>query len=239
MDFTNSILIGLLVAFVFLAIQYGHTAQKKEGFKKILDDGRDLFASAPGFIMPESLMKDLPEAIDALRTNLINDETVHKMAVGFVGIFPAVLVATNKRVFRIYKGKKMTSVFFYTDLYSAKYCEISDILQQEKTFFSCIKIKPKNGDDIVVDKILDKKELDSFVQFVKSILEPQADISKEYTNINNDITLRIGRNGEDLGDMPIKKVKMLLASGHLAMTDLYWDHQLNEWIPLSCSALVE
>jgi hypothetical protein len=239
MDFTTIILIGLVIGFVFLAIQYGNTEQKKEGFKKILEGGQDLFSSAPGFSMPESLLKDFPEAIETLRSNLNSSEVVHKMVVGFVGIFPAVLVATNKRVFRINKGKKMTSPFLHTDIFAMGYEDISNVLQQEKTFFSCIKIKPKNGSDIEIDKIMDKNEIDPFISFVKKALEPRVDASREAPNINTDQMLRIGKNGEDLGEMPIKKVKMLLAAGHLTMTDLYWDHQLKKWIPLSCNDLID
>jgi hypothetical protein len=233
MDWTTFLLIGLGIGFFLILIQHGQTVEKKEGFKKILEGGQTLFASAPGFSMPESLMKDLPEAIEALRTNLDSDEAVHKMVIGFVGIFPAVLVATNDRVFRIYKGKKITSAFLTTNVFAVNYSEISNIIQQEKTFFSCIKIKPKNGEEVVIDKIFDKNEINPFISFVKKAITTQEN-AKESPIVNNDMVLRIGKNGEDLGDMPIKKVKMLLASGHLSLTDLYWDNQLNEWIPLSC-----
>ena len=233
MDWTTTILIGLGIGFFLMLIQHGQTHEKKEGFKKILDDGQKLFASAPGFSMPDSLMKDLPEAIEALRTNLDAGEAVHRMVIGFVGIFPAVLVATNNRIFRIYKGKKITSAFLHTDIFVANYCDISNVLQQEKTLFSSIKIKQKQGEDVIIDKIFDKNEIMPFISFVKNALETQQNASKESPMANNDGVLRIGKDGEDLGEMPIKKVKMLLASGHLSLTDLYWDHQLNEWIPLS------
>jgi hypothetical protein len=238
MDWTTVFLIGLGIGFFLMLIQYGQTVEKKEGFKKILEGGQTLFASASGFSMPESLMKDLPEAIEALRTNLNNGEAVHKMVVGFVGIFPAVLVATNDRVFRIYKGKKITSAFLTTNVFAVNYSEISNIIQQEKTFFSCIKIKPKNGEEIEIDKIFDKNEINPFILFVRNSVDSLSSGLNNAPQINNDQILRIGKNGEDLGDMPIKKVKMLLASGHLSLTDLYWDYQLNEWIPLSCCDVV-
>lgn len=233
MDWTTVLLIGLGIGFFLMLIQHGQTVEKKEGFKKILEGGQTLFASAPGFSMPESLMKDLPEAIEALRTNLDNGEAVHKMVIGFVGIFPAVLVATNNRVFRIYKGKKITSAFLTTNVFAVNYSEISNIIQQEKTFFSCIKIKPKNGDEIEIDKIFDKNEINPFILFVRNSVDSLNSRLNNSPQINNDQMLRIGKDGVDLGEMPIKKIKILMNSGHLSANDVYWDYQLNNWIPLS------
>jgi hypothetical protein len=227
---------GLLIVAVFLIIQFGFSNSKRERIRKFLSEEPDLFPTSPEFSMPEPLMNELPESVEVLRSKLDNGETVHRMMFGFYGNGPAVLVATNKRVFRIYR-KNLSATFVQTHVFSINYCEISSIIQQESNILlPWIKIKPINGDDIIIDKISDFKHIDPFLSFVNESIKLSK--SSEISNLNTDQLLRIGKDGEDLGEMPIKKVKMLLTSGHLTLTDLYWDYQLNEWIPLSsCDAV--
>ena len=44
--------------------------------------------------------------------------------------------------------------------------------------------------------------------------------------------LRIGRGDQDLGDMPIEKVKTMLRSGELSGSDFFYDFDSGEWLPL-------
>jgi hypothetical protein len=68
---------------------------------------------------------------------------------------------------------------------------------------------------------------------VQKQLENQIKPTNESVDPSKSQILRIGKNGEDVGEMTVKKVKLLLAAGQLEITDFYWDEQLNEWIQLS------
>ena len=45
-------------------------------------------------------------------------------------------------------------------------------------------------------------------------------------------TLRIGRNGEDLGELSLGIVREMLSSDQLSTLDFYFDVEKNDWIPL-------
>ena len=49
-----------------------------------------------------------------------------------------------------------------------------------------------------------------------------------------EISLRIARNGQDLGEMKLGVVKSMLSDGKLAPEDFYLDSTSNEWVPLEC-----
>lgn len=45
-------------------------------------------------------------------------------------------------------------------------------------------------------------------------------------------TMRVAKNGQDLGDMDIPKIKLMLRSGELTLQDYYFDRDSNDWMPL-------
>lgn len=48
-------------------------------------------------------------------------------------------------------------------------------------------------------------------------------------------TLRIAKDGQDLGEIDIPKIKMMLQSGQLTTQDFYFDLDANEWMTLDCN----
>ena len=45
-------------------------------------------------------------------------------------------------------------------------------------------------------------------------------------------TIRIAKDGNDLGDMDIPKVKLMLLKGELSQQDYYFDAAINNWLPI-------
>jgi|APLak6261666328_1056055.scaffolds.fasta_scaffold01140_6 hypothetical protein len=45
-------------------------------------------------------------------------------------------------------------------------------------------------------------------------------------------TYLIAKDGEELGEMTVSKVKLLLKSGHLTKLDYFFDPQVNDWLML-------
>jgi hypothetical protein len=235
MDF-SIIEYGIIWAGIFLLIKILLSDNNKKRIRMFWSGEPDFFPTSPEFSMPAPLLNEIPEIVEVLRSKLNNGESVHRMLFGVLGNGPAALVATDKRVFRIYR-KNLTFAFVQTHFFAINYCDISNIIQLESNMvFSSVKIKPKNGEDIVIDKIFESKHIDPFIIFVTNSIRLEK--SDESPELNTDQMLRIGKNGEDLGEMPIKKVKKLIDSGHLSRKDLYWDNQSSQWIPLSCSDLI-
>ncbi|WP_341327253.1 hypothetical protein [Methylotuvimicrobium sp. KM2] len=47
-------------------------------------------------------------------------------------------------------------------------------------------------------------------------------------------TYRIAKNGKEMGEMSVSKLKLLLKSGHLTTEDYFFDTQVNDWLQLEC-----
>jgi len=50
--------------------------------------------------------------------------------------------------------------------------------------------------------------------------------------INQQITLRIAKDGSDMGDVEISAVRQMVQTGVLQPTDYYFDYEKNEWLQL-------
>jgi len=49
------------------------------------------------------------------------------------------------------------------------------------------------------------------------------------------LLLRIAKNGQDLGDIELSRVKGMLRNNSLSLQDYYFDVDANEWMPLDCN----
>ncbi len=47
-------------------------------------------------------------------------------------------------------------------------------------------------------------------------------------------TVRIAKDGHDLGDIDIPKVKLMLRIGELSLQDYYFDAECNDWLTIEC-----
>jgi len=54
-----------------------------------------------------------------------------------------------------------------------------------------------------------------------------------HQQINEQIFLRIAKDGSDIGDVEITQVRQLVKTGQLQPTDYYFDYEKNDWLPLS------
>jgi len=228
----------LIAVFFVVFVKMVITNAKAESLKKEAK-GEKLFNTSPEITIPENLVNEFPEAIQIIRSNLDGSEFVHQIAEGIANLAPAVLVATNKRILRINKSKiKLFQLSQKTLVKTLNYSEISNVLIIKKALFSIVTIIPKNGENVELS-IFNGYLAEAFSEFVKGQLENSVNPINDTSTQPETQMLRIGRNGEDIGEMTAKKVKLLLKSGQLELTDFYWDKQLNEWIPLSsCEAII-
>lgn len=54
-----------------------------------------------------------------------------------------------------------------------------------------------------------------------------------HQQINQQIILRIAKDGADIGDFEITQVRQLVQTGQLQPTDYYYDYEKNDWVQLN------
>jgi hypothetical protein len=237
MSFLELIQYGAMIGLFLGLLQFIISKGKTEALKSEASGG-DYFATRQGLIIPGNLVNDFPEAIEVIRSNLASDEIVHQILQGSIGLYAAVFIATNKRVFRINKtNKSILRVTYPTEVKVFNYSDLSNLIYIKNATISSVKIITKSGHEFEI-KVLNSYFGDLFSEFVKEQLENQIKHVNKPADLSITRMLRIGKNGEDLGEMTVKKVKLLLAAGQLELSDFYWDDQLNEWIQLSSCEVI-
>lgn len=63
------------------------------------------------------------------------------------------------------------------------------------------------------------------LELLRAKVPPQAQLTGE-------ISYRIGKDGKDLGDLPLSTVNQMLSRGELSMDDYYFDFTQNNWVTL-------
>jgi len=236
MSFSTMLLIAIGVAVFLVITQTLVSREKSEQLKKEFSSGKPPFVISDSFQMPANAITHTPEAIEALQNNLQQEEVVFSMALGYVGIKPGILVATQSRVIRLSQQAKALSGYS-ADIEALTFNEISNVLM-EKHAFHLLKIVGKSGTCIELTKIFEPAEAKHFADYVNSHLRSQVVITNR-PQANESLLLRIAKDGQDLGAMPLTKVRILLSSGHLSSNDFYLDEQLNQWIELQhCDLLI-
>ena len=82
-----------------------------------------------------------------------------------------------------------------------------------------------------------KKQFDEQMRLQKAQLQQLEALSKAPATApppsnKPDLSYRVARNGEDIGEMPLSKISALLRAQKLAKTDYYFDTQLKEWVAI-------
>ena len=87
---------------------------------------------------------------------------------------------------------------------------------------------------------LEQKLFEERDQQTKKMLEEAKATRQAKPDAAPEISLRIARNGQDLGEMKLGVIKTMLHEGKLAPEDYFLDGATNEWMPLEAHpALIE
>lgn len=73
---------------------------------------------------------------------------------------------------------------------------------------------------------------ESFQNAVSALSSHLAEATTKAGEVHREPSYCIGRNGEDLGELPISKIKDMLARGELLLQDSYFDLDAKVWRPL-------
>jgi len=99
------------------------------------------------------------------------------------------------------------------------------------------------GPNLRKDK--EKKEQQALMQQQIALQRAQLEAMQRYQSSASPVsippppgskkTMRIAKDGQDLGDIDIPKVKLMLKTGELTNQDYYFDLEANEWMTLDCN----